>query len=198
MTKRTTVANEERQTRGASEARDEIELLKELEKAMLIDKDGLDDCLIAQPDLFYRVSKQLVHLVSKRDAAKHYLEVTEAEVDETIRAHARDTERKRADKGEKEKKVTEGEIRAQISMHEDVVTAHQSLADLTRRAAAWLALKEAYQQRSYVLKDLTALHIANYYTDAPARNASGRQYDDTRRAMNEERQKQSRQRRDRD
>lgn len=157
----------------------ERDLIKDLEEGLLIDEHELHAALQMQPDFYYRVSKAYALLLSQRDEAKQTLQVIEAEVDVKLRREA-------LENGDK---VTEKEIESRKRIHRDVMAANDDLLTLNHKLGEVLALKEAYQQRSYVLKDLVALYIGNYYSDTTqqtSRNAM-REYagDSARRAMHE-------------
>lgn len=157
------------------------ELLEELEAGLLIDKNDLDEELIRHPDLFYRVSKELTMLTSRRDAAKQEIAAVEAEADARARRAMR--------KGDE--KVTEPEVKARIRLDKDVEDAYRVHQDLARDVGLFSALKEAYQSRSYVIKDLVQLWIANYYGDKAERHTRNavREHtaDDARRVVVESR-----------
>lgn len=127
--------------------------IEDLETGLRIDEHALDDALVQHPDLFYRVSKQLALLTSQRDAKKQELAEQEAKADGDIR----ETASKHKDK------VTETEVKNMIRLDADVSRVLHELLDLNRQVGSWTALKEAFQARSYVLKDLVNLYIANYY-----------------------------------
>lgn len=138
--------------------------LEELETGLRIDEHALDDALVNHPDMFYRVSKQLAMLVSQRDAKKQELAEEEAKADGDIR----ETALKHKDK------TTDTAVKQLIRLDKDVVRVSRELIDLNRQVGSWTALKEAFQARSYVLKDLVSLYIANYYTGNQDGGASGR------------------------
>ena len=129
------------------------DLISELKKGLKIDEHALDESLVRQADLFFRVSREVAILTSRRDAMKQELATTEAQADLDIRKGA----------AKNEDKFTEGEVKARIRLHKDVKEVQNELLELNSWLAQFTALKEAYSQRSYVLKDLVALFIANYY-----------------------------------
>jgi hypothetical protein len=118
----------------------------DLEEALAIDEHALDEALIRQPDAFYRVSKMLAVMASRRDAAKQALQEEEAYADERARSSIPDGE-----------KVTETSIKSLVRLDKQVLTANDKLLKLSRETALLQALKEAFQQRSYVMKDLGSL-----------------------------------------
>lgn len=135
-----------------------------LESGLQIDEHALDDALVTQPDFFYRVSKQLAMVVSKRDAAKQALAEEEARCDAQFRKDALDNK----------EKLTETEIKNMIRLDREVKALSTGMLKLNREVGELTALKEAFQQRSYVLKDLVNLYIANYYTSNQDGGPSGR------------------------
>jgi hypothetical protein len=161
------------------------EFMGQLEKGLTIDEYALNEGVIAQPELFYKVSQQLASQTSLRDDAKHQLEVTEAEVDATIRLYHR----------KNEEKVTENEIKAKIASHRDVVSATKLFLQQNKRVGELAALKEAFNQRNFMLKGLIDLYIGNYYGNVPGDGSHGSkttalrraEYGEDRKALNEAR-----------
>lgn len=163
---------------------DDYDDFRELEDALRIDEHALEEALRDQPPLFYRVSKAYALEISRRDAAKQALQDAEARADLAVRESAQAEDRK----------VTEGEVRATVQTEGGVLEARDRMNRLSESVGKLAALKEAFQQRSYALKDLAGLYIANYYT-ASEHNAGDRglrqhSADVARRAMSAERRKQ--------
>lgn len=129
--------------------------ISELETGLRIHKDGLDDALLEQPDFFYRVSKALALATSRRDAIKQEGQELEAEMDERVRARAE------ADKA----KMTETEVKLQVRLEPKMKTATLELLRANREVGELQALKEAFSQRSYALKELVSLYVAQYFGD---------------------------------
>lgn len=161
----------------------EYDDLRELEDALRIDEHALEKALCDQPELFYCVSRAYALEISRRDAAKQALQDAEAETDLRIRDQAR----------RDDQKITEGEVRATIQIDGRVTQAQAHLARRNEWVAKLGALKEAFQQRSYALKDLAGLYVANYYTASDHNAASGavrtRDAAEARARMNEARNK---------
>jgi len=158
------------------------QFVEQHESGLSIDKNALDEALLTQTELFYRVSRELANETSRRDAAKDRVKIIEAEVDEMIRLDA----------AEEGKKVTESMINSQKLIHKDVRNAYADMIIHNRNVALLTALKESYLQRSYALKELVSLYLASYYGDGSAgrsEEARNRRYDETRREMAEERKK---------
>lgn len=129
--------------------------LADLQAQLAINKSELDDEVIRQPVLFYTISEQLTDAIAERDAAKEELAATDADLDGQWR---------------KKLAATKGTARVtekQVENHVLTSAAHEKAFDdylkAKTRADKLLALKEAFQQRSYMLRDLVSLYSANYY-----------------------------------
>lgn len=139
-----------------SVARSMTDFMAQLEAGIKIDENALEDALQAQPELFYHVAKELALQISKRDQAKQRLAEVEAKIELDIRRKASDEDRK----------ITDKTVAAEVTTDEDVIEASRDFFKLSGIVGQLGALKDAYIQRSYVLKDMTALYIQNYYGQA--------------------------------
>ena len=161
--------------------------IADLERGLSIDANAIDEALLNQPDLFYRVAKQLALLISQRDAIKQEKEEIEAEVDAKIRSEAAAN----ADDKDK-KKLTEKEVESRKALSEEVRAIEREYLDLGERVNKIVALKEAYIQRSHALKSLVELHISGYFgTNVASSESRMKDYDadKARKAMSRERVK---------
>lgn len=120
---------------------------------LLINRNSLDNELIHQPDLYYQAGVAYAHANSEADAAKDEVKYLEAELGAVVRAQLEGKER-----------VTEAMVTAGILTHPKMVKAKERLIRKVRAREEALALKESFQQRSYAIKDLCGLFIANYFT----------------------------------
>ena len=127
--------------------------LADLEKGLQIDEHALDDALLTHSDQFYRVSKQLTLLISQRDAADQEKKEIEARVDAQLRHDAEVTETK----------TTERQIESDKRRDKVVIKATEQLLELNKHVGQWQALKEAFLQRSYMLKAMCDLYVAGYF-----------------------------------
>lgn len=159
--------------------------IEALEGGLHIDEHALDEALLQQPDLLYRVSKQLAFETSRRDAAKQELAEIEAAADNELREDA----------ARAEEKITEGGIKAQLRLNQKVKEATRTYLELCRRVDMWQALLDAYKQRSYALKELVTLHTANYFGDV-TQTSTQRGYKDHAAHIAKERMKEERTRRE--
>lgn len=155
--------------------------LGDLEDALRFDKNHMDDALIEQPDLFYRVSREYASAISERDGLKLEIAELAAELDKSIREEA----------ARMQTKTTETGIQNEIASTPKMADMKRKYAGVAHQADRWLALKEAYQQRAYALKDLAGLWVAGYFTNSSAgaarSDAKARQADDIRRERTRQR-----------
>lgn len=123
--------------------------LEALRQQLQIDRDDLDTCLVEQPDLYYHVAEAYVLAVAKRDEAKLDLEQVTAELGEVMRNAA----------AVKEEKLTEAAITRKLSDSPRLQEKERALLSLRVEADKWQALKEAFQQRSFMMRELVAMFI---------------------------------------
>ncbi len=128
--------------------------LAELHQQLAIDKSVLDDEVIRQPMLFYMVSEALTTALAERDAAKEELNAVDADLGFKWR--------KRLSK-DKSVRITEALLKDHIQTSADHEKAFDTWLAAKTKADRLQALKDAFQQRSYMLRDLVALYSANYY-----------------------------------
>lgn len=131
----------------------------DLKQQLEIDKSVLDDEVIRQPVLFYTISELLTDAIAERDGAKEELSMVDADLDAQWRAKL----------SKNEKRVTEKLIANYVQTSPLHEKAFQTYLDAKTKADKLLALKDAFQQRSYMLRDLVALYSANYYEEASVR-----------------------------
>jgi len=132
---------------------DTTSLVDELRDFLKIDKHSLDNEIVEQPQLFFKISEAHVNAIAHRDWCKEEVSRVDADL---AGAHRRKIEKTGA-------RATDAAVSAAVAadpQHQAAVDAHMKArtdADLLG------ALKEAFSQRSYMLRDLAALAIANYY-----------------------------------
>ena len=127
--------------------------VKEFEAALLIDKHNLDTEILSQADLFYRVAQRYAEAVSIRDEMHEVLKETDAEVNLAIRHENSGT------------KITEAQINATVLKHKFHMEAFGNWLTAKEEADKAGNLKEAFIQRSYMLRDLAQLYIAGYFSE---------------------------------
>lgn len=125
-------------------------VLSELENSLTIDRDDLDTCLVEQPGSFYHVAEQVASANARRDTAKLELEEVMAVEDGRFRTLL----------AQNEEKATEGGIANHLRTLDNIKSLQRELLAARTEADRWQALKEAFQQRSFMLRELVALHLS--------------------------------------
>lgn len=132
-----------------------------LEDSFTFDKHRLDDALMQQADLVYRVAKRIAALQSRMDGAKLDLKELEADTAQKLRDDAAAAEEKTTEKGIENGVETNAKVRAQ----------RRKVHDIKTELDAWMAMRAGYDARSYAIKDLVALYISQYYAESEGSGA---------------------------
>jgi len=128
-------------------------LIIELAVYLEIDKFSLDDEVVRQPSLFFKVSEAFVEAASERDACKEELATVDAGLDGKIRK----------DLDVAGDRITEAAVKNEIQAHPKHSAAFDTYILAKTRADKLQALKESFQQRGYMLRDLVSLYETSYY-----------------------------------
>jgi len=162
------------------------DFISKMEDKLNIDHDALEECLQMQPEHLYEVSKKWTLYISRRDQAKQNLTLLESQIGIEIRSTLR----------KEDKKTTEKEIETLLISDEAIVEANRDLLKLSAAIGQLNALKEAFINRGYVLKDMVSLYLHNYFGDpsnAPQSRVPShireRQTEEAKTAMHRERLK---------
>ena len=154
-------------------------MIEQLKKFLEIDKLSLDDEIIRQPSLFYQVSEAYVEAVGERDTLKEQLASTDAEIDGEIRSNAKT-------------RITDTAVKNLVQCDADHEKAFKAYITAKVKADQLGALKEAFQQRGYMLRDLASLYVANYFDHSSIQGTSSQDktiYEARRRTLAEARQR---------
>lgn len=127
--------------------------LEELKKLLEIDKHSLDDEIVHQPQIFFRISEAAVKASAHRDFCKEEVK----RVDADLAAYHR---RKIEKSGSRATDAAVASAVAADQKHQKAVDRH---IKAIQRADLSNALKESFSQRSYMLRDLATLFVANYF-----------------------------------
>ena len=158
--------------------------VEEFRRYLAIDKSKLDDAVIQQPMLLFQVSEALAEANAQRDLAKEELAHMDASLDIEIR--------KKLEKGMK--KSTEAVVAAMVQASTEHQALFNAYIDAKKTAETLFALKDAFVQRGFMLKDLCSLYVANYFEEGSIRsnNTTDRAiYDEKRKLLREARIKRS-------
>lgn len=136
-------------------------LLAEFRDYLQIDTEELNDAMAKQADLFFKIGEECSLAISRRDEAKENLNTVDADLGQSLR---------NTKKGDD--KRTEGAVRDLIQTD----TRHQEAFEkynMARRDAAVLeSLRDAFQERGRMLRDLGQLYAAGYFTVRSSKNAA--------------------------
>lgn len=124
--------------------------IAELKTFLQINVDDLDSALQEQPQLFYDVAEACTNANAARDGVKLDLDELMAKQDGELRAKVA------AGDG----KMTEAALAQRLREVPEVKELTRDLLDLKAEAERWLALKEAFQQRSFMLRELVSRQVA--------------------------------------
>ena len=137
---------------------------------LLINKSELDEELVKQAALFYSASESYVDAAAMRDTKKEELATVDAELDAEMRLG--------------NEKVTEARIKSMIQTHprhQEAFVAYNEAKLLADRAGV---LKEAWHQRSFMLRELVEIHMSSFYMpDAIKSTASELAYERQRESV---------------
>lgn len=128
-------------------------------------KHALDDALLEQPDLYYRISEGYAE-------AKRLREMAKSEFDEGV---ARVKQRFATAGVKRISKAAAGSDRSLDELREQVF-------ETSKLVDRWEGLRDACQQRSHALRDLTQLYNGNYFqrSSGARAEASDRRADEVR------------------
>ena len=136
--------------------RDDTELVEEFRTHLLIDQHNLDSELVHQPTLYNEVAKALAHAESRRDQLSEKLKVVDAHLYTDWKTELEEA----AGDG---KRITDTAIANAIQQDSNHEKARSKYLSAKEEAAVLLAMKEAFYQRSYMLRDLASLFTTQYY-----------------------------------
>lgn len=127
--------------------------LEELKKHLSLDKYALDDELEKQATVYYEICEAAASALSKRDTAKHQLELTDARLGDEIRTKA----------GRLGEKMTEAKLAQEVTCAEEHVQAYEEYLEAKHQADLWAALKEAFSQKGHALREMADLYVSGYF-----------------------------------
>lgn len=145
--KQSDAKNDVEDRRGPGSAKVSMNTLRQ---DLEIDREGLDDCLVKQPELFFHASDAYVVAVASRDQLKLDLEEKMAQLDEQVRKEAIAND----------EKLSETAVAKRVQASPELKELQSDYLAAKAEADKWLALKEAFQQRSYMLRELVSLAVS--------------------------------------
>ncbi len=130
----------------------------DLKQYLVLDKDRLDDELIAQASLLHASSEKYEIACGERDCLKETLATVDARLDASYRQQLGS-------------KITEGTIKASVQADPLHAAAFSDYVAAKQYAGELGALADAFKDRSYMLRELCQLYRSNYFeTDSVRSN----------------------------
>jgi len=127
--------------------------LQEAREKLLINKNNLDEECKHQPELYYEVASNSVKAISERDRLKEEKDATWSKTFITNKMEGRLEGKSLSDKTAETFADTD----------EYVLKSNADYLKAKEEADEWIALKESYQQRALMLKELCGLYVAGYF-----------------------------------
>lgn len=127
--------------------------LERLRSGLMVDKHSLDDELMRQPQRFEEVGEAMAMAQAERDYAKEELIQLDAEL---FAKHRRKIEKSGV-------RATEALIAAAVNQDPKHQKGISNRIEAQRRLELLSAIKESFNQRSYMIRDLCSLFTASYF-----------------------------------
>lgn len=157
------------------------EIINEFKESLIIDKYNLEEAVQTQATLYFAVSDALAQEISKRDAYKKAMEEVYAMASLEFRQES-------AKQGVK---MTEDQIKQSALLDKAYQTLQNDYLSQRLLCDRLSALKEAFSNRGYMIRDLVSLWIAGYFSDnavkADEKIVESVRYDIARQAISEKR-----------
>ena len=145
---------------------DTLDTLVEFPAYLNIDKDNLTEAMAAQADLFFRVGEEYAIAISEREEAKERVAIIDAEL-------GQDSRLKKGKVGKaKEERLTESAIKDLIQINPKHLQAFEAYTATKKRAERFTALRDAFQERGRMLRDLGQLYAAGYFSITVSKGAA--------------------------
>lgn len=132
-----------------------IDTIEELRLHLKIDKHKLDDALETQAEIFHKISEHTALAIAEKDASKYDLDNLISATYLNIRKEAIS----------KSRKITEVLLQNELEQVKEVQEAKEVYLEAKANTDEWLAFKESFSQRGYMLRDLATLWVAGYYAE---------------------------------
>ena len=127
--------------------------VEDFKKYLEIDKSNLDEEIVHQPSLFSEVAEAHANAISVRDSLKEELATLDASLANELR--------KKIEKGGE--RATDARVQSATQQDKRHIKASNKYLEAKKEADILLALKESFQMRSYMIRDLAQLYSAQYF-----------------------------------
>lgn len=152
-----------------------------LYSSLQIDRNALDENVIQQPELYRQAAELHVLAMSERDMAKERMSVLDAQLADRTRT-AWSTEGR---------KFAVAEVSEAVQQHAEHQKAYEHWSAHDARTRMLGALLMSYEQRGKMLKEMSTLYVAGYFSVAVSRSA-GSDISGARASANKQRASQQR------
>lgn len=130
-----------------------IAVIEELKPYLKINRHALDEEFEGQPSLFHKIGEAHANAVARRDYLKEQIDKVDADLYKKYR-------KKIEKSGDR---ATDTAIKMAISLDPRHQKAFNRYLNAKWKSDRILALKESFHSRSYMLRDLAGLYVANYF-----------------------------------
>lgn len=146
--------------------RNTTEFIEAYERFLTIDQNDLDNAIIQHPELYWHICRELQFAISDRDELKDKLKKIDAELFLSFKQEFESAGTR----------ATEAVLSASIESDDLHLEALANYRDKCAEVGMLDALKAAFEQRSYALKELVSMYCVNYTAtsnlDAPPKTPS--------------------------
>lgn len=133
--------------------------LEEAKKLLRIDKNSLDTMCVQHPELFFEVSDMCTYAIAYRDKTKEDMDQMWSTVATKLR---------------KAEKITDKAVQELVSIDPAYIKAKNEFLDAKHEAERWSALKDAFMQRSGMIRSLCDLFVTGHYNIATVQSTKPR------------------------
>lgn len=131
----------------------DLKLHEQCVEGLQFNKHELDTAILHHGELFFKVSERVAHYSSVRDEAKKRME----------ESYARNSLRIREQATEEGRKLTEDLVKQLTLLDEDYKEDSIRFLRAKWETEVWTALKDSYNARGYMIKEMAELWKANYF-----------------------------------
>jgi hypothetical protein len=130
---------------------------------LLINQNALDQELIQQAQTYFEIAEAYAEAASKRDSASEAIKTCDADLYFLLRQQYESGGTK----------VTESLLTQKVLSHPEHMKAHTFYNHSKLEADRLAALKDAFGQRAYMLRDLVQLYTTGYFTETSVTGKEG-------------------------
>lgn len=153
-----------------------VPTIADLEPALTPDKDDLDEEHIRQPELIFQCGRGHAAAAEHLELMKHEADITLATLDKKLREELT----------ARSEKFSETSLAKMIDLDESMQTARKDLIQAKFILANWSALVEGFRAKSFSLRELSELYVANYFQTESSKAGHAKARDEVANRVREE------------